>query len=207
MEVKKEYSYGRSGSSFLKEYGLENCRVFSAWGEPVSLEEKGNEPRIYRNSYYVFIPVLLNAYFDHNIAYNLNLGDSSKAYMISKTADVYEDARNIECWRKNGLPDIIIGNQDMNQIFENFKYEDYTIVYGLWNNYIWKGSTSTMLFPVFARTNIMEKYGLKPSSDLSVLFMTNGFQITEEMRKEYENGTPIEEILKPYMEALFEENG
>ena len=53
------------------------------------------------------------------------------------------------------------------------------------------------------RSDLLEEYGIEPSEDLAYLYWTEGLRVTDEMREAYESGVPVEEILKPYLDAMF----
>ena len=205
FEIEDEYSYGRYASSFLRDYNLENCRIFSIWGNSSSDSDIEDDTALRYNTYYVGTPVLINAYFDHNICFNLNCGKDSEAYMHYQVATPREDEENITTWRNAGVPDIILGKANINQVYYNISYEDYMLVDAFPINYIWKDVENKMTIPVFARKEIMEEYGLEPTKDEVLLYKMEGLSITDEMREQYLNGVPIEEIIKPYLDAIFGE--
>ncbi|MBR4656111.1 MAG: hypothetical protein IKO68_05980 [Oscillospiraceae bacterium] len=202
-EIQKEYSYGRHAAAFLKEHDLENSRIFSIWGTNASLAGLEEDDGLPHNSDYVGIPVLITAYYDRNICLNLNCGKDDEAYMHYRIASEEEDAESIASWRENGVPDILLGKADLELVFDGIDLDQYTLVEALPVNYIWKTSVSSGILPLCARNDIMDQYQLEPLEDEGINLWFNGFRVTDEMREAYENGVPMEEILKPYLDALF----
>lgn len=203
-DIRVEYSYGRRGASFLKEHKLDDTIIFCQWENNSSVNEQSNGHKDYVNTYMIGIPVVINAYFPNNISANLNLGDSSKAYMKYKIANYKESLETIAQWRGIGTPDVIIGKPDLDIIFgDRFTYKDYTLVDVFEMNYTWKLNIRRGSIPVYVRNDLLEKHHLKPLDDDRYNMIYNGFKITEEMRQDYENGVPMEEILKPYLDVMF----
>ena len=203
LEVGKEYSYGRSGAQFLREHRLENCLILSTWDEGGSIWHDDMETSLPPNTYSVPAPVLLNAYFDKNLCMNLNLGKKREAYMHYRRADSITNEINLLAWSAAGIPDVILGKAALEQLYESISYDDYTIVFAMQINYIWKNQVNSKRFPVFARNDILEQYGLNRLDDKRLQYLVEGLQITPEMREAFESGVPIEEILKPYLDAMF----
>jgi hypothetical protein len=203
LEVEKEYSYGRSVASFIKAHGLDHCRFLAAWDE--GGVTGGNDEEL-SNTFFVSAPVLINAYFDRNLCLNLNNGRDSEAYLHCMRADAASNERNLTAWRSVGPPELILGKPELEQLYENVSYkEDYTMVFAMRSNYIWKNRVSSSRFPMFARNDILERFGLHALDDDQLKYKIDGFSITPEMREAFENGVPMEEILKPYLDAMFGE--
>ena len=123
--------------------------------------------------------------------------------MHYRIASEEEDAESIASWRENGVPDILLGKADLELVFDGIDLDQYTLVEALPVNYIWKTSVSSGILPLCARNDIMDQYQLEPLEDEGINLWFNGFRVTDEMREAYENGVPMEEILKPYLDALF----
>ncbi len=205
LEIRKEYSYGRSGYAFISSHGLDSTLIFSAWGNPVSQFIHPTGTQEVSNTSFVANPVLINAYFDQNICYNLNSGKKTEAYMHYQVADKVSDVETIAQWRNAGIPDVILGRPELDLVFPSLSYDEYALVHYLPINYIWKNSASKKEIPVYAKKDLLKTYGLSTLDDMSVIYRAEGFQITDEMREAFENGVPIEEILKPYLDAMFGE--
>ena len=205
-EIQIEYSYGRYASNFITEHNLDNSLIFSAWGTSAELARCEERDELLHNTSFVGNPVVVNAYFSKNICFNLNLGNDDEAFMHYKISSEYEDQLNKAAWRNNGDPDIIIGKTDLEQVYDDVSNDAYTFVDSFPINYIWKTSVTKSLIPIYARKDIISDYNLEPIGDDDILnLLINGFTITDDMREQYENGVPIGEILKPYLDAMFGE--
>ncbi len=203
LDMKKEYCYGRSGAEFLRETGLDQCRILALWDEGGTFKTKGEEETVIPNTNFVPSAVVLNAFFDRNICMNLNCGKDSEAYLHSRAASEADNARAFKQWVAAGVPDLLLGKVDLEALYGDVSLDDYTIVFAMRSNYIWKNSANAQSFPVLARNDILEQYGLNELDDKRLQYLVEGLQITPEMREAFENGVPIEEILKPYLDAMF----
>ena len=206
LEVQYQYSYGRQGSTFLKAHHLEDSRILSYWAMSASITN--NDEDLFdgqHNIYYVSVPVPLNAYFDHNICMNLNDGRDDEAYMHYKRATDAEASDAIDRWKSAGVPEILLGQVPVQKIYDGVSKSDYTVVTMFQTNYILKNRIFKQMVPVYARNDVLDQYGLEPFDDAGVLNRLEGLQVTDEMKEQYENGVPVEEILKPYLDAMFGE--
>ncbi len=212
-DVRYEYSYGRSTSKWMREHHLEESRIFAGWGwggwdgkTSAELESDPSDKRLSEDVYFVGNAVLINAYFDHNTCMNLNLGKDDEAYMHYRIATWDEIAYAKEEWKKAGYPELILGKVPISKIYgDEISYDDYSIVYLVPLNRIWKNYHSAVYIPMYARNDILEEHGLEPVQMEGLNEWLNGVVITDEMREQYANGVPVEEILKPYLDAFFGE--
>ncbi len=123
-EVKEEFSYGRSGAKFLTEHNLTECQILSVWGQSeTKIYGENEEP--YCNTCEVGTPVLLNAYFDHNICLNLNGGRDNEAYMHYRIPSAAEIEKTLAEWKAAGIPEVIIRKPDLKLLYgDTITYED-----------------------------------------------------------------------------------
>ncbi len=202
-EVKEEFSYGRSGAKFLKEHNLTDRLLLAGWGES-GTEIYGADSVPYCNTFAVGAPVLLNAYFDHNICMNLNGGRDNEAYMHYKLPTVTEIDEALAEWREAGIPEVIIGKPDLELLYgDEISYADYTLVKIYQIHYIWKNTVTGGYLSVYVRTDLLDEHHLEPYENDGLKYFADGFTITDEMKEQFENGVPVEEILKPYLDAMF----
>lgn len=207
QDIQKDYSCGTTVAKWIRDNNLENCRFLNVWGRG-SLDKDATEEEIllHTNTYMVGMPVEISAYFNHNICMNLNFGHDDEAYIHHKMATVDDNKAALIRWRESGIPDILLQKPMLKDIYgDKISYEDFSLVLILPEHRIWKNLSQPAYTPVYARKDIMEKYGLKPIQDKGFEYYINGFQITDEMKQQYENGVPVEEILKPYLDAIFGE--
>ena len=204
-EVRWEYSYGRSGAEYIIEHDLDNGLILSEWLE--SNPEKTSQELIqYKNTYAVGYPVLLNAYFDHNICLNLNEGRDDEAYMHYKLPTEEEKKEALIRWRSAGIPEVILGKPDLELLYnEEVSSRDYSLAAVFQIHYIWKTSISGGYIPVYVRNDIMKEHGIEPYEDEGMKYLIEGLPITDEMAEQIRSGVPAEEVLKPYLDAIFGE--
>ena len=205
-DIKYEYGYGRSASAFIENNQLDDCLFLSSWGENSSEyygEKIGHDD--YLNTDENGNPVLICAYLEHNIFFNLGDGSDNDAYMHFSMAD-YETSQSVMAeWASLGYPDALLGKPDLEALYgNNLSYDDYSLVFVSDFKYVWKNQEYNASLPIFLRNDLLEGYGLEPKNAIEYTHIT-GLRVTDEMRKEYEDGTPIEEVIKPYLDALFGE--
>ena len=206
-EVRSEYCSARSTAEFLKKTGLEaEPNIFVVWGYGGSIfpESQGNED--YINTAVIAGAVPLDAYMQRNIVSNLNGGDVKEGFVRYRSVSYEESRKTIAEWRSRGAPGVVIGYPKLSAVFGNdVSPSDYTCVYLGEYEFIWKNSAEKGKMPVYVRNELVEQYGLEVEDDWDIRLLNEGFCITEEMREAFENGVPIEEILKPYLDAMFGE--
>lgn len=204
-EIQFQYCSARSVASFLHDKGLDTGqRVFAMWGYGGSLfaEAEGHEDYICTDLIGRAVP--LNAYFDHNIIINLNEGKDEEAYLHLKVESYEKSRTTVNNWQSEGIPDAVLGYPNLEFVFgDTVTPSDYTCIYkenvgSIWKNMVNRGKTV-----IYIRNDLLEQFGLEAVDDQELRYWYEGFSITDEMREAFENGVPIEEILKPYMDAMF----
>ena len=205
QDIQHEYSCGRTVARWIKTHNLEKCSFLNVWGLGAADKNASREEiLLYSNTFMVGMPVEINAYFDHNICLNLNFGRDDEAYMHYMVATPEENDYALCKWAESGAPDILLQRPRLEYIFgDSVKYDKYSIVLILPEHRIWKDHANISNTPVFARNDIMNQYGLMPIQDKGYDYFINGLEITDDMKEQYENGVPVEEILKPYLDAIF----
>lgn len=205
-DVKWEYGYGRSMAKWIRDYELENCSFFTTWGWKAAKENDSPEVKLLAgNTYLAGNAVVINAYFDHNLCQNLNGGRDDEAYMHYKVASWEEQEKALQEWKEMDVPDVLLARANISAVYDDVSYHDYSLVRLMPNTSIWKGNVSFSPYPVFIRNEIMEEHDLSALEIEGLNYRINGLSITDEMREQFENGIPAEEILKPYLDAMFGE--
>lgn len=205
-DIKYDYCYSADLAEFIKQNGLESAMILSGWSEEKTLNADTGESEEYPNTFVVANVVPVNAYFKRNLAFNLNFGEDSRAFMYYKKPDPARSASDVEKWREAGIPGLIIGKPDLEQVYgDGIGYGDFSLVAAVEYRFIWKASARVTYMPVYLRNDLLEEYSLEPLSGLEYAFI-NGITLTDEMKEQLENGVPIEEILKPYLDAVFGQN-
>ena len=190
MDIRKEYSYGRSTSAFIKEHDLDKNYIIGAW----QVRESATGKADYTNMVATVVPI--NAYFEKNIASNLNNGNPDKGFMYYRIPSAEEIAENYETIRRKGIPEVMIGSPDLDQVFdEDTIKENYTIVYYMPINYIWKGDAYKAYLPLMTRNDLLDMHRLSKAplpEDISI----HNFELTEEQIQLYNEGKiTIEDIV------------
>ena len=182
MDFQKEYSFGRNASAFLKENKLDNAYIVAAW-ESASIK---GERIDYLNMIGTIVPI--NAYLKKNIAFNLNGGDPDKGYAYLKKNSKEEKEELISLIKEKGLPDVLVGKPNLDLIFDEDAYEtDYTIVYYMPVNYIWKADAYRAYITLSLRNDLLETHNLSEAplpQDISI----SSFELTEEQFRLYNEG-------------------
>ncbi|MBQ9543580.1 MAG: hypothetical protein IJV00_00470 [Clostridia bacterium] len=205
-DVKYPYCYSAELASFLKETGLEDALILSGWSERQSTDPDTGAVKKYPNTFVVGNVVPVNAYFRKNLALNLNYGDDSHAFLYYRNPSPERSAQDAAKWREAGTPEVLIGKPDLTEVYgDSVTYSDFSLVAAVEYRFIWKTNASVSYMPVFLRNDLLGKYSLEPLSGLEYAFI-NGIVLTDEMREQIENGVPIEEILEPYLDAIFGED-
>ena len=204
-DVKLEFSYGRKGSDYIQFNNLDNGLILSGWGES-GVEIIGHDSGLYRNVYEVGSPVLLNAYFDHNICYNLNGGKDNEAYLHYKIPTDNEIQAALLEWRSVGIPEVLLGKPDLDLLYKgDISLSDYTLATILQVHYIWKNSITGGYIPLYVRNDLLSTHNIEPNVDEGIKYLIEGLPITEDMKEQVREGVTVEEILKPYLDAIFGE--
>ena len=207
LEIQVDYCFARNLAAFLKDSGLsEDPLIFYEWSYGGSLypEAQGNEDYICTDVIGGAVP--LNAYFDHNLVFNLNEGKNDEAYVHHRTVDYEESRTTAASWRNRGIPDVVIGYPDLEYVYgSEVSVEDYTCVYFAHAGFIWKDNKNEGIETIYVKNELAEKYKLVAIADEGLRYQHEGLIITDEMREAFENGVPVEELLKPYLDAIFSE--
>lgn len=203
-EIQYQYSYGRETVQFLQETGLIETKVAIPWDEEKS--ESGNVDYEEMDTKSNGWAVPLCAHAGRNFIYNFNDGadDASYVQFIRQTAE--QNKATIERWSKQGIPDVLLGPVNVKMLTGNaVTIKDYSPVYEMELNYIWKGNLRSRMQYLFVRNDLLEQYGLIPIERPEGMFGSMDIEVTDEMRERYVNGEDIEDILKPYLDYIFGE--
>ena len=205
-EYQHEYCFARSMANFIKENGIDKALILCQWNDEGSTYPQSQGNKDYINTYVVGTAVPLNAYFDHNIILNLNNGIDSEAY-VHHRIDCYKESREmVEKWAKKGIPEVLIGLPDLELVYgDEVTCDDYSCVYSEEAGFIWKSAINKGTATIYIRNDLLSKYSIEPVDDTALRYWKDGIPISDEMREQYENGVPIEEILNPYLNTMFDE--
>ena len=167
QDIRYEYSYGRETADFLKKTGLDQTTIFCGWNDSRgSLSDQIDKADSqYVSTNFAGTPTLITAYFDHNIVENFNNGQ--EAYLHQHYNTTEENEKDFETWKKLDPPDVLLDRIDgIEDIFnKKITMNDYSIVYTMKMNYIWKGRRSPYVNYLYVRNDLLDEYHLKPIED------------------------------------------
>ncbi len=202
-DVKYNYYYSKESADFLKDNNLTGLNILASWNDEKSLSPYYDLDKGYVNTSMIGTAVPINAYFGENLFFNLNYGDSEKGFIYHRRPTIEEYKNDIQKWLLTGYPDMIIGKPDLELVYgDSLSYKDYGLVALIKYKFIWKTEITSLGLPIFVRNDLLDKYHLKALDGIEYTSV-NGIEITEEMKEQFYNGVPIEEILKPYLDAMF----
>lgn len=201
-EIIYQYSYGRETARYLEETGLINARIAMSWPEGTTESDEPDYEKMDTKSN--GWPVPLCAYAGRNVVYNFNDGADDAAYVQFIKQNAEQNRNSIERWKQDGAPEVLLGQVDVELLTDRaLSIKDYSPVYEMEINYIWKGNLYKSMQYIFVRNDLLEKYSLTPIERPDGLFGNISIQITDEIRERYENGEDIDDILKTYLDYIF----
>ena len=171
-EIQNPYSPSRQIVSFIKEHNMQNYKIMCGWqksssvyvnketrkiylGEPIDTKEKylkfiqEYELVEYSNLLSQLDAVAINSYFDKNVFYNFNLDYPNKTYAVHKKLNSIETEELRQKWEKLGLPDFIIGDVDINYVFQTDVKNNYLLLKEFKSGFIWKDKYILTALPIY----------------------------------------------------------
>lgn len=205
-DIQYDYCFARTLAAFIREKGLDELRIMCQWNDEGSFHPESDGHEDYVNPYLVGVAVPVSSYFDKNIAFNLNGGNDEEAF-VYHIADDYEKSQAIvEQWREQGPPDVFVGYPNLQIVYgDDVTSADYTCVVNKPSYFIWKAGGQRGITLLYVKNELIEPYHLEPQDDTFVRYRMEGFRINDEVRAAYESGVPLDDILKPYLDAMFGE--
>jgi len=150
-EIYTPYGEGRDLARFIKMNNLDKYKIMAQWKEYTNNET--NETVLDTN---LINNTCVLPYFDKNIFYNFNMSMPNKCYTTHKVGNNYD---NIEKWKELGIPDVIIGNVNLNTVFDDsINYNDYVCIYDAKASYIWKSEVIDYEALVYIRKDLMNEF-------------------------------------------------
>lgn len=150
-EIFTQYGEGRNLARFIKENDIEEYNIMVQWKNYTNNETKQT---VIDTNYIGNISAL--PYFKQNIYYNLNNNIPNKSFLTHK---ITNNEKNIEEWKKFGLPDVIIGDIQLVNIFGNsLKHSDYICVHDVKGSYIWKSTVFDYDTLVYIRKDLAKDF-------------------------------------------------
>ncbi len=166
-DIRYDYYSGRKVAAFIRDNELEDCRIMVEWY--ISEDEESDIVNINHQ-----ISPAINAYFDHNIFYNLNNGNERLTYVTHIVPTHAETTRAYALWRSYGAPDVLIGDPALEAVFgDRVSYAMYTQVADIPNgmffkHYVFRESPFYTGTEIYIRTDLLDQYGLEPYASESI---------------------------------------
>lgn len=168
-EIGHEYEASRAIATFLKEYHLDEKRIIASWGQ----NEIDDNDEVLSNPYARHSVFVMNhaidafPYFEHNLFLNLNRGRDDMAYVLHKSSDVKTVQAEMQNWKEQGIPDVMIGQPDLRLVYGDVVHPaDYVPVFeinpslaNIWKDFII--SEDYEIDYIYLRKDLLEEHGLK----------------------------------------------
>ncbi len=201
-DIKYDYFYGREVASFITDNGLDDSLMLGSWLEDGSLTPFSEMNDGYVNTVMIGSAVPINAYLGKNGFFNLNHNNAEQGFIFHRRPTIEEAKKDLLEWISYGDPDVIIGKPDLDLVYgDSLSYSNYSLVALVRTRFIWKYGCVYEGMPVFLRNDLLEDYHLEALDGREYIWI-NGIKITEEMKERFYNGEPMEDILKPYLDAM-----
>ncbi len=195
-----EYDSSRYLAAMFKRTGLDQGVVFNAWisgseGEGASEGEGDSIGAEQKTNTCMFGDVsTLQAYYDKKIIANVD-----KGYLEYRVASEEENQLNRIRWRSYGIPDVLIGDVDLEWVFgDDVSIDEYGLVFLAKSNHIWKGIDNRATVPVYLRKSLFDEYGVQEIilTPEESRILTGEVKLTEEILESIRTGDmSIEEYL------------
>lgn len=159
LDINSNYSSGREISNFLKESHLDNLHIMTSWSTLQLSDGREIENILSQDA-----PVI-NPYFNHNLFFSFNNGDSDKGYNIHRIPTQDEINNTFENWKKYGPPDVLIKHPNISLVYgQDVSYSQYTLVKTIEFAYIYKNFQYFIDIPfmkcqIYLRNDLLNKYG------------------------------------------------
>lgn len=201
QDIRLQYSYGRETSAFLKENNLDKATIFCGWLDNSSSNMNSSpEPSVSGvNTSLTSTPTVIMPYFTHNIVENYNNGHEAFLHQHYSTNE--ENLNNFLTWKSLNPPDVLLDKiNNMEALFNHtVTMKDYSPVYIMQSNYIWKGSVTTYEGYVYLRNDLLKKYKMNSVTSSNDI-LPSYFKFTDEQIEGFRNGTLSLEDIMPFLE-------
>ena len=162
-DIRYPYDSKREIAEFIQEHNLQDAYIMAAFR---TLAKEIDPDTGLALSEYTCINIqreaTVNAYFGENIIYSLN--DGGVGYVQHFMADDEYIQETIADWRQKGAPDVLIGDVDLEYIFNGqVKMSDYTPVLEA-HRQIFVKNDSVRLWAavtVYVRNDLLDEYDLQ----------------------------------------------
>lgn len=168
LDIKNPYFFGRDTARFIREKGLEELSVMAQWDITMPKDQESEcDIYEYMDTNLINLPVSILPYLDRMTVWNMGMGDPSKAYVEHRIATPQENRETIQKWREHEIPEMVIGDADLEMLYGKEVASQYVPVYRIRPIYanIWKtglsGANMMNCSFLYLRRDLLEKYGLE----------------------------------------------
>ena len=162
-DIPKDYYYGKAAAKYLKDEGLSELNVMSAWYDEAD-EWSGRIVSTKKQHYAVTIV----PYFDRNIFFNFNSG--KEGYILHIMNDDVNNADFAE-W-KNTVPDVLVGEPQIKEIYGNVSNGDYILIKTIPYDKVSKLSHATNFLSIYLRKDLFDDFpDIHPQNEMDMEFL------------------------------------
>ena len=172
QDIREPYFFGRDTAAFIREKGLEELSIMADWDVTKPKEGEEADWDAYENmdTNLINLPVSILPYIENMTVWNMKMGDPTKGYVEHRIASAQENKETVAKWQEHEIPEMLIGNVDLEFVYGKEIAGQYVQVYRIWPIYanIWKGylqeANRMDCSFIYLRKDLLDKYGLEPIS-------------------------------------------
>ena len=151
-EILYPASPAKNIANFIKENKLDKYKIMGSY-----LDYTHKEKRI-KHYNVLTLPTMINQYFDKNIFYNLNINTQKKDYILFEVLSNEEEKKYKTHVSQIGIPDIIIGDVDIKDFFDEINYIN---AHSFDSVQIYKNKINKSKYNIYIREDLYNKLSLK----------------------------------------------
>lgn len=166
-DITDSYFYGRDAADYIKENGLDRLNIMSSWfceNDPYGCTTVSADKQ--------HPAVCISPYFDRNIFFNFNCGDSGKAYIFHRLSEEANE-QQYALWRET-VPDILVGEPRMELVYDStdVKRADYILIKSITYTQTVKMSGAENYLCIYMRRDLFREFpGIEPENPLDREFI------------------------------------
>ncbi len=163
-DIRYSYDNGKDMAQYIEQNNLDDYNILSSFATFYDWDEEGNlTDDIIAYDFNHCCLDNIQAYFDHNIFFNINDGRDDMAYTFHKFSGLEENTERIEKWRAQGPPDVYLAQMyEFDIIYEGIAdASDYVLVYSSEFTRMWKGEAPVSFSCIYVRKELAKELGLK----------------------------------------------
>jgi hypothetical protein len=159
LDIRKEYSPGRSMAAFIKEHGLDQYRIMAEW----DIKRDDDGELLSENVDMCLDAVEIAPYFDRNIFYNFNLGADDRDYVTHIWTGGEQAKATYELWKAEGQPQVLVMQPELSFLYDadELSMKDFELVYFAPDEKIWKNTAVYSGNYIYVRRDLLEETGFQ----------------------------------------------